>query len=276
MPCGDTGRCASINLQAYASASMSLLLPQLSPRGRRSKGKALTDERAILTTVDTEAIVQPLNSDRSSAIQASDDQRRRSSPQAIRCVWGQRLRWRRESCGLDREPVYQHWLAFKSEKPVEWLSEGAAPSLEQTWEFVRDGLANVREDSLAVRGEPPCSRETLLGYVISMRDSVWPELFPSMCRGEFAMSVGEWRQFWASLFKRVADLFDQSIQGAQVVLGQTVQQNSTAAALARGLEPAAAAEEGLQARRDAVKLVWGHWLQFQLLRGADRRALVSV
>jgi hypothetical protein len=172
--------------------------------------------------------------------------------------------------------VYQHWLAFKSEKPVEWLSEGAAPSLEQTWEFVRDGLANVREDSLAVRGEPPCSRETLLGYVISMRDSVWPELFPSMCRGEFAMSVGEWRQFWASLFKRVADLFDQSIQGAQVVLGQTVQQNSTAAALARGLEPAAAAEEGLQARRDAVKLVWGHWLQFQLLRGADRRALVSV
>ena len=44
------------------------------------------------------------------------------------------------------------WEVFRAEKPGSWLEEGAMPSFEQAWEFVRDELAAVHPSRRAPHG----------------------------------------------------------------------------------------------------------------------------
>ena len=137
------------------------------------------------------------------------------------------------------------WEVFRAEKPSSWLVEGAVPSFEQAWEFVRDELINARRRrSLRIEGLRGGLLQTVEGYVRLMRDWLWLALFPGPM-GVRSMSKGEWRSFWERLFARVKAEFSPGGQGRTAeLLEQAAAQNGGTAA-----EALAAAEQSVAHRR---------------------------
>jgi hypothetical protein len=147
--------------------------------------------------------------------------------------------------------VRRAWEDYLDEQPAGWLVEGEAPDFDKTWAFIRDGMINSRRTrSLRIEGLEGKLEQSVQSYVNTMRDWLWPELFPSMTTRGDGMSVGEWRSFWSRLKTRVNAAFSD---GGQMSLGRHVQAQAAAASEASGASASTAGDAGLSAGRAAVR-----------------------
>ena len=118
------------------------------------------------------------------------------------------------------QTIHQAWDRFLEEQPEGWLGASEAPDFEKTWQFVRDELINSRRTrSLRVEGLEGGLEQSVHTYVNTMRDWLWPELFPSLTTRAGGMSVGEWRSFWSRLKNRVHGTFTD---GGSLAFGRSV------------------------------------------------------
>lgn len=147
--------------------------------------------------------------------------------------------------------VHRAWKAYVEEQPAGWLREGEVPDFEKTWTFIRDGLINSRRTrSLRIEGLQGNLEQSVQSYVKTMRDWLWPEIFPEMTTRGNGMTVGEWRSFWERLKTRVNAAFSD---GGQIDLGRAIQQQAAQMSHDSGASASAAAEAGRSAGRVAVR-----------------------
>ena len=152
------------------------------------------------------------------------------------------------------QSVKRAWEDYCKEQPEGWVEDMAAQSFdalfEATWAFINDAFINQRRKrSLRIEDLQGDLEVTVQTYVNTMRDWLWPELFPQMTTLSGGVSVGQWRSFWARLKTRVNATFSD---GGQMRLGQHARDAHHEADASGGCA-SGGGDAGLTAGREAVR-----------------------
>jgi len=109
------------------------------------------------------------------------------------------------------QSLHATWLEYVGDMEPGWAVDGwddADLRLEKLWAFVRDALINARRQRcLMIEDLEGQLVQTIDRRVKLIRDWLIPELYPWLCRGRDALTVGEWRSLWGRVLSRTAAEF---------------------------------------------------------------------